>query len=55
MAIFKWEEITNTAWVISLSIASLVLWYSWPFIKTVGTLIQLTWVVYTNEWTDGGF
>jgi hypothetical protein len=23
--------------------------------KMVGTLIQLVWVVYTNEWTDGGF
>jgi hypothetical protein len=23
--------------------------------KMVATLIQLVWVIYTNEWTDGGF
>ena len=55
MALFKWSEITTTAWIISLAIAGLVLWFSWPAIETIGRLVQLVWVIYTSEWTEGGF
>ena len=51
----RWKEYTIAVWIILAVIAGLVLWYSLPFIKTIGTLIQLVWVIYTNEWTDGGF
>ena len=55
MAIARWREYTIGVWIILTVIAGLILWYSFPFLKMVGTLIQLVWVVYTNEWTDGGF
>ena len=51
----RWKEYTIGVWIILAVITGLILWYSWPFMKMVGTLIQLVWVVYTNEWTDGGF
>ncbi len=51
----KWKEYSIAVWTILTVITGLVLWYSLPFIKMVATLIQLVWVVYTNEWTDGGF
>ena len=51
----RWREYTIGVWIILAVITGLILWYSWPFIKMVGTLMQLVWVVYTNEWTDGGF
>ena len=51
----KWREYSIAVQIILIVIAGLVLWYSRPFIKMVGTLIQLEWVVVTGEWTDGGF
>jgi len=55
MAIARWREYTIGVWTILTVITGLILWYSWPFMKMVATLIQLVWVIYTNEWTDGGF
>ncbi len=55
MSTARWKEYTIGVWTILAVITGLILWYSWPFMKMVGTLIQLVWVVYTNEWTDGGF
>jgi hypothetical protein len=55
MTTARWREYSIAVWTILAVIAGLVLWYSLPFIKTIGTLIQLVWVIYTNEWTDGGF
>ncbi len=55
MTTARWKEYSIAVWTILAVIAGLVLWYSLPFIKTIGTLIQLVWVIYTNEWTDGGF
>ena len=51
----RWKEYTIGVWTILTVITGLILWYSLPFMKMVATLIQLVWVVYTNEWTDGGF
>jgi hypothetical protein len=53
MALFSWQEITTKAWIFSLALFVLVVWFAWPVIETSGRLIQLLWVVYTNEWTDG--
>ena len=55
MAITRWKEYSIAVWTILTVITGLILWYSLPFMKMVATLIQLVWVVYTNEWTDGGF
>ena len=55
MTTARWKEYSIAVWTILAVIAGLVLWYSLPFIKTIGTLIQLVWVIYTNECTDGGF
>jgi t-SNARE complex subunit (syntaxin) len=55
MSTRRWKEYSIAVWTILTVITGLILWYSWPFIKMVGTLMQLVWVVYTNEWTDGGF
>ena len=49
----RWKEYTIGVWIILAVIAGLVLWFAWPFIKTLGTIIQLAWVVVTSEWTDG--
>ena len=51
----RWREYTIGVWIILTVIAGLILWYSLPFMKMVATLIQLVWVVYTSEWTEGGF
>jgi len=51
----RWKEYTIGVWIILTVITGLILWYSLPFMKMVATLIQLVWVVYTNEWTNGGF
>ena len=55
MTTARWKEYTIGVWIILTVITGLILWYSWPVIKMVATLIQLVWVVYTNEWTEGGF
>ena len=55
MTTARWREYSIAVWIILAVITGLILWYSWPFMKMVATLIQLVWVVYTNEWTDGGF
>ena len=51
----SWREYSIAVWLILTVIACLILWFAWPFIKTLGTVIQLAWVVVTSEWTDGGF
>ena len=51
----RWREYSIAVWIILTVIACLILWFAWPFIKTLGTVIQLAWVVVTSEWTDGGF
>ena len=55
MTTARWKDYSIAVWVILTVITGLVLWFGWPFIKMVGTLIQLVWVVVTGEWTDGGF
>ena len=45
----RWKEYTIGVWIILAVIAGLVLWFAWPFIKTLGTIIQLAWVVVTSE------
>jgi len=55
MSTARWKEYSIAVWTILTVITALILWYSWPFMKMVATLIQLVWVVYTNEWTNGGF
>ena len=55
MTTTRWREYSIAVWVILTVIAGMILWYSWPFMKMVGTLIQLVCVVVTGEWTDGGF
>ena len=50
----RWREYSIAVWIILTVITGLILWYSWPFMKMVATLIQLLWVVVTGEWTDGG-
>jgi len=51
----RWKEYTIGVWIILTVITGLILWFAWPVIETSGRLIQLVWVIYTNEWTDGGF
>ena len=51
----RWREYSIAVWIILIVIAGLILWFAWPFIKTLGTDIQLAWVVVTSEWTDGEF
>ena len=51
----RWKEYSIAVWIILAVITGLVLWFGWPFIKMVGTLIQLVGVVMTGEWIDGGF
>ncbi len=51
----RWKEYTIGVWIILTVITGLSLWYSWPFMKMVATLIQLLWVVVTGEWADSGF
>ena len=41
MALFRWEEITTKAWIFSLALVVLVVWFAWPVIETSGRLIQL--------------
>ena len=50
MTTARWREYSIAVWIILTVITGLVLWYSWPFMKMVGTLIQLVWVVVTGEW-----
>ena len=51
----RWKEYMIGVWIILTVMTGLILWYSWPFMKMVATLMQLVWVIYTNEWTDSGF
>ena len=51
----RWKEYTIGVWIILAVIAGLVLLFAWPVIETTCRLIQFLWVVYSNEWTDGGF
>ena len=55
MAIAKWREYMIGVWIILTVITGLILWFAWPVIETTGRLIQFLWVVYTSEWTEGGF
>ena len=51
----RWREYSIGVWIILTVITGLILWFAWPVIETTGRLIQLVWVVYSNEWTGGGF
>ena len=51
----RWKEYTIGVWIILTVITGLILWFAWPVIETSGRLIQLVWVIYTNEWTDREF
>ena len=53
MALFKWGEITATAWVFSLVIAAGILLMALPYSKEIIAIVRAIWIVYTNEWTDG--
>ena len=55
MTTARWREYSIAVWIILAVITGLILWFAWPFIKTLGTVIQLAWVVVTSEWTEGGF
>jgi len=55
ISIRKWKEYSIAVWIILTVITGLILWFAWPVIETTGRLIQLVWVIYTSEWTDGGF
>jgi len=55
MTTARWKEYTIGVWIILTVITGLILWFGWPVIETTGRLIQLVWVVYSNEWTGGGF
>ena len=49
------KEYSIAVWIILTVITGLILWFAWPAIETTGRLIQFLWVVYTSEWTEGGF
>ncbi len=51
----RWREYTIGVWIILTVITGLIVWFAWPVIETTGRLIQLVWVIYTSEWTEGGF
>ncbi len=51
----RWREYSIAVWTILTVITGLILWFAWPVIETTGRLIQFLWVVYTSEWTEGGF
>ena len=51
----SWKVYTTGVWIILTVITGLILWFAWPVIETTGRLIQLVWVIYTSEWTEGGF
>ncbi len=55
ISIPRWKEYSIAVWIILTVITGLILWFAWPVIETTGRLIQLVWVIYTNEWTEGGF
>ena len=55
MTTARWREYTIGVWIILTVITGLILWFAWPVIETTGRLIQFLWVVYTSEWTEGGF
>ncbi len=55
ISIPRWKEYSIAVWIILTVITGLILWFAWPVIETTGRLIQLVWVIYTSEWTDGGF
>ena len=53
MAIFKWAEITTTAWLFSLVISAGIVLMALPYGKEIIAIFRAIWIVYTNEWTDG--
>ena len=55
ISIPRWKEYSIAVWIILTVITGLILWFAWPVIETTGRLIQLVWVIYTNEWTEGRF
>ncbi len=55
ISIPRWKEYSIAVWIILTVITGLILWFAWPVIETTGRLIHLVWVIYTSEWTDGGF
>ena len=53
MALFKWGEITATAWIFSLVISAGIVLMALPYGKEIIAIVRAIWIVYTNEWTDG--
>ena len=49
MTTARWKEYSIAVWIILAVITGLILWFGWPFIKMVGTLIQLVWVDVTPD------
>ena len=55
MALFKWGEITTTAWTISLVISAGVVLLALPYLDSILAIPRALWILYTNEWPDGAF
>jgi hypothetical protein len=53
MALFKWAEITTTAWMFSLVISTGIVLMALPYSKEIIAIVRAIWILYTNEWTDG--
>ena len=53
MALFKWEDITTKAWIISLVISSAIVLLALPYLDSILAIPRAIWILYTNEWTDG--
>ena len=53
MTLFRWGEITTTAWVFSLVISAGIVLMALPYSKEIIAIFRAIWILYTNEWTDG--
>ena len=55
MALFKWSEITTTAWIIRLVISAGIVLMALPYLDRIVAIPRALWILYTNEWPDDGF
>ena len=55
MALFKWGEITTTAWIISLVISAGIVLIALPYLDRIVAIHRALWILYSNELPDGGF
>ena len=53
MALFRWSEITATAWVISLVIVGSIALLALPYMKGIVGIVRLTWLIVTGDWSGG--